>query len=195
MGRLTIGKATAVLGLFSLDEPEWGVGDMSSELGLPKSTVCELLASLADDGLVRRTGWGRYRLGWRLFELSQTLLETTEFRTEARKVMQELVEEWGETSHLAVLEGVEAVYLEKIQPSPAVKIPISRMGARLLAHCTGVGKVLLAHENWTEAVTQFKRIGGCRNSPLAPLLTSRRSLMSWKRFGSVATHMTTRRTL
>lgn len=160
MGRLTIGKVTSILGLFSLDEPEWGVGEMASELKLPKPTVSELLTSLADDGLVRRTGWGRYRLGWRLVELSQTLLETTEFRTEARKVMLELMEQWGETSHLAVLEGIDAVYLEKIQPSPAVKIQLSRTGARLPAHCTGVGKVLLSQANWAEVVAQFKRIGG-----------------------------------
>lgn len=150
MGRLMIRKMAHVLDLFSLERPEWGVSEVARELEIPKSTACELLISLDDQRLLRRTGRGRYRLGWRLFELGQTLLDTTEFRTEARRKMQELVERWEETAHLAVLEGVEAVYLEKVQPSPAVKILVSRTGARLWAHCSGVGKVLLAHREWDE---------------------------------------------
>jgi DNA-binding IclR family transcriptional regulator len=159
MSRLVIRKAVHVLDLFSLERPEWGVSEVARELNIPKSTACELLGSLTDERLLRRTGRGRYRLGWRLFELSQTLLDTTKFRTEARKVMQELVERWGETAHLAVLEGVEAVYLEKVQPSPAVKILLSRTGARLPAHCSGVGKVLLANRDWDEVAAQLEEVG------------------------------------
>jgi DNA-binding IclR family transcriptional regulator len=144
----TIRKATQVLDLFSLGRPEWGVSEVARVLGLPKSTTSELMSTLADQRLLSRTVKGRYRLGWRLFELSQTLLDTTEFRIEARRVMEDLVRGWGETVHLAVLDGVQAVYVEKMQPSPAVQIKISRAGARLPAHCSGVGKVLLAHCEW-----------------------------------------------
>ena len=83
-----------------------------------------------------------------MFELSQTLLDTTEFRLQARRVMEELVECWEETVHLAVLDGVQAVYIEKVQPTPAVKIRITRAGARLPAHTSAVGKLLLAHSEW-----------------------------------------------
>jgi DNA-binding IclR family transcriptional regulator len=144
----TIDKAMQILDLFSLEQPEWGVGEVARALGLPKSTTSELMSSLADQRLLSRMAQGRYRLGWRLFELGQTLLDTTKFRVEARKVMKELVECWGETVHLAVLDGVQAVYVEKLQPTPAVRIWISRTGARLPAHCSGVGKVLLAHSKW-----------------------------------------------
>ncbi|MCA1730912.1 MAG: IclR family transcriptional regulator [Actinobacteria bacterium] len=144
----TIRKATKVLDLFSLERPEWGVNEVARALGFPKSTTSELMSSLAEQRLLSRTVKGRYRLGWRLFELSQTLLDTTEFRVEARRVMEELVRRWRETVHLAVLDGVQAVYIEKLQPNPAVKIKISRTGARLPAHCSGVGKVLLAHCEW-----------------------------------------------
>src|SRR3712207_7425327 len=51
-------------------------------LGLPKSTTSELMSSLADQRLLSRMAQGRYRLGWRLFELGQTLLDTTKFRSE-----------------------------------------------------------------------------------------------------------------
>ncbi len=103
-----------VLDLFSLEQPEWGVGEVARRLESPKSTTSELMASLAEERLLTRTAKGRYRLGWQLFELSQTLLDTTEFRTEARELMEELVRSWGETVHLAVLDGVQAVYLEKL---------------------------------------------------------------------------------
>jgi len=145
---LTIRKVMRVLDLFSLEYPEWGVSEVARALGLPKSSTSELMSSMTDQRLLSRRARGRYRLGWRLFELSQTLLDTTEFRSEARKAMEGLVRCWKETMHLAVLDGVQAVYIEKLQPTPAVKIRITRAGARLPAHSTGVGKVLLAHSEW-----------------------------------------------
>lgn len=155
----TVGKVTRVLDLFSLEEPEWGVGEVARTLGYPKSSVSELMTSLADQRLLCRVGKGRYRLGWRLFELSQTLLQTTGFRGEARRVMEELVESWQETMHLAVLDGVQAVYIEKLQPTPAIKILLSWSGARLPAHCSGVGKVLLAHSPWDYVAANFRHMG------------------------------------
>jgi DNA-binding IclR family transcriptional regulator len=155
----TLRKAMHVLDLFSLECPEWGVSEVARVLGLPKSTTSELMSSLADQRLLSRTDKGRYRLGWRLFELSQTLLDTTEFRLEARKVMKELVERWEETVHLAVLDGVQAVYVEKLQPTPAVKIRITRAGARLPAHCSAVGKVLLAYSEWEHVAELLEHQG------------------------------------
>src|ERR687885_1400111 len=108
----TLKKAIQVLDLFSFERPEWGVSEVARALELPKSTTSELISSLADQRLLARVAKGRYRLGWRLFELSQTLLDTTEFRIEARRVMTELVECWKETTHMAVLDGVQAVYIE-----------------------------------------------------------------------------------
>lgn len=93
--RQTIKKATQVLDLFSLERPEWGVSEVARTLRAPKSTTSELMASLSDQRLLSRTARGRYRLGWRLFELSQTLLDTTEFRVEACRVMEELMRCWG----------------------------------------------------------------------------------------------------
>ncbi len=155
----TMKKAMRVLDLFSLERPEWGVSEAAKVLGFPKSTTSELMSDLADQRLLSQSKKGKYRLGWRLFELSQTLLDTTEFRLEARRVMEELVECWRETVHLAVLDGVQAVYVEKLQPTPAVKIWISRTGARLPAHCSGVGKVLLAHSEWEHVAALFEDQG------------------------------------
>lgn len=159
-------KAMQILDLFSLEKPEWGVSEAARSLGLPKSTASELMSELADLRLLKREATkGRYRLGWRLFELSQTLLGTTEFRIEARKVMEELVRRWGETVHLAVLDGTQAVYIEKLQPVPAVTIKITHSGARLAAHCSAVGKLLLAHAPWERVVELLEDQGMLAMTP------------------------------
>ncbi|WP_298818801.1 IclR family transcriptional regulator [uncultured Chloroflexus sp.] len=161
----TLQKAARALTLFTPAHPEWSVGDMAKALGLPKSSVSELLSSLAEQGLLRRVGAGRYRLGWRLLELGQTLLKTTEFRDEARAVMQEMVNTWGETMHLAVLESGEVVYLEKLRGQQGLQVELSGIGVRLPAHCSGVGKVLLAYQPW-EAVLRV--VGNEQLYPFTP---------------------------
>ncbi|MDP8971940.1 MAG: helix-turn-helix domain-containing protein [Actinomycetota bacterium] len=155
----TMKKAMRLLDLFSLQRPEWGVSEAAKALGFPKSTTSELMSDLADQRLLSRSTKGKYRLGWRLFELSQTLLDTTEFRIEARRVMEDLVECWRETVHLAVLDGVQAVCIEKLEPTPAAKIPITRAGARLPAQCSGVGKILLAHSEWEHVADRLEDQG------------------------------------
>jgi DNA-binding IclR family transcriptional regulator len=141
-------KVARLLDLFTPERPEWRVGEVAAALEVPKTTASELMTTLAEQRLLRRTEGGRYRLGWRLFELSQNLLDTTEFRTEAKGTIEELVRRYGETVHLAVLDNMQAVYIEKQQPTPAVKILASRAGGRLHAHCCGVGKVLLSACEW-----------------------------------------------
>jgi IclR family KDG regulon transcriptional repressor len=148
--RYMMEKAGNVLNLFSFKQHEWGVSEVAKTLALPKSTTSEIMASLASQGLLSRTNEGRYRLGWRLFHLSQVLLDNTDFCIEARLVMREIVERWGETTHLAVLDEAQVLYVEKLQGTPAVQILLSRVGARLPAHCCGVGKVLLADRSWHE---------------------------------------------
>jgi len=125
-------------------------------MNISKSSASDIMASLADQGLLKHINGGRYRLGWRLFEMSQILLDNTEFCIETRKAMQELFERWGETTHLAVLEGANIVYVDKLQASPAVQILLSRVGARLPAHCSGVGKVLLASQEWLKVKKFFE---------------------------------------
>jgi IclR family KDG regulon transcriptional repressor len=138
-------KAVKALSLFTTEKPEWSVSELAEEMGLPKSSVSELLIGLATEGLLRKLRAGHYRLGWRLVELGQNLLRTTDFRNEAREVMHDMVRSWGETMHLAVLEAGQVMYLESLQATQGIQIVISVVGGRLPAHCTSIGKVLLAH--------------------------------------------------
>lgn len=148
MKQQVVWKVARLLDLFTPECPEWRVGEVAEALDVPKTTASELMTTLAEQRLLRRTEGGRYRLGWRLFELSHNLMDTTEFRTEAQAIIEDLVETHRETVHLAVLDNMQAIYIEKRQPTPAMKITASRVGTRLHAHCSSVGKVLLSACEW-----------------------------------------------
>jgi IclR family transcriptional regulator, KDG regulon repressor len=152
-------KAVKVLALFTVEKPEWSVSEVALEIGLPKSSVSELLSDLATEGLLHRLKAGHYHLGWRLVELGQTLLRATDFRTEAREVMQEMVRRWGESMHLAVLESGQVMYLESLQATQGIQIVVSVVGGRLPAHCTSIGKVLLAHLPRFEVAQMMEKNG------------------------------------
>lgn len=157
----TVGKVAEILDLFSIEKPEWGVRELGRQLGIPKSTVHGLAQSLAEQGFLQRTDDGRYQLGWRLFELSQTLLDTTHIRIEARYLLERLAQRWGETAHLATLDGVQAVYMEKLPRVANVERFPSPKGARRPAHCSGVGKVLLANREW-DRLAPLLEVAGLR---------------------------------
>src|ERR1044071_516803 len=110
--RYMLEKVSHVLDLFSYKHPEWGVSEVSRALAIPKSTTSEIMASLAAQGLLARTDAGRYRLGWRLFHLSQVMLDNTDLCIESRQVMRELAERWGVTSHLAVFDKGQILRVE-----------------------------------------------------------------------------------
>jgi DNA-binding IclR family transcriptional regulator len=142
---LTIDCAGRVLTLFTKDAPERGVTEVALALGVSKSKAHALLASLASVGLLRRTQRGRYRVGWRVLSLNRVLSETTDFHKYARPVIRRLGESCGEMVHLGVLDHGQVVYVDRTKGQHAVQIDASALGNRLWAHCSGVGKVLLAH--------------------------------------------------
>ncbi|HTP07482.1 MAG TPA: IclR family transcriptional regulator [Anaerolineae bacterium] len=142
----TIEKASEVLALFDREHPEWGVREVAEALRLAKSSAHDLLTSLEQVGLLGKNEDGRYRLGWRLVTLSETLLATTELRREARPIMEELADQYRETIHLAVLDDTKVVYVDKLEGKQAVRVELTSLGTRLYAHCSALGKVLLAYQ-------------------------------------------------
>ena len=163
--RQIVDRIGAILSLYSFERPEWGVSEVAARLSLAKSTVSELLSSLSAQGFVERTTRGRYRLGWRLFELNHVLLESTPLVRESRRAMQELVERHGESSHMMVLERHQAVIVEKVQATLATQILMSRVGLRLPAHCSACGKLLLAQRPWAEVEQVFDDVELVRFTP------------------------------
>ena len=141
----SIERAVAILNAFSAEQPELGVTEIAAQLGLHKSTVHRFLVNLEAGGLVERNPRSsRYRLGLRIFELGGLVLQQMNLWDEALPFLEGLVHESGETGHLAVLDGGEAIYIEKVEARRALRIP-SAIGRGYPAHATSLGKVLLAH--------------------------------------------------
>lgn len=113
-------------------------------LGLPNSSAHQLLSTLVAGGFVEFDEPHRvYRLGARLWSVAQAYRRPDALLELARPLMQELVDELGETTQLATLEGRHNVYLVVIDSPHPMRLA-SAVGRRLPAHATGLGKTLLA---------------------------------------------------
>jgi DNA-binding IclR family transcriptional regulator len=141
----TVQKIGPVLDLFTVERPEWGVSAVAEAIGVPRSSAHALLSSLVETGLLQCRARGRYRIGWRIVELSETLRGTVDVRSLAYPVLEHLVARYGETAHLAVLERTKVLYLEQVLGSHLARVAGARVGAQLEPHCGAAGKVLLAH--------------------------------------------------
>ncbi len=139
----TIVNAFGVLEAFA-DSEELGVTEISRALGLHKNNVFRILATLELRGYIEQRAGGRYRLGTRCLELARAFNRAGgDLLRRGRGVLEELGRETGETVHLGVLRDFEVVHLAGLEGRHLVRVA-SRVGERLPAHCTALGKVLLA---------------------------------------------------
>jgi DNA-binding IclR family transcriptional regulator len=145
-GVQSVRRAIAILKAFSLEQPERGVGELSRQMGLHKSTVSRLMATLEEGGLLARNPeTQRYRLGIELIGLAAQVVNHTDVREIARPLLRQLASNCQESVNLVVLDGGQVVNLDQfVAPARQVK-NIGRVGRRMWAHCTAAGKVLLAH--------------------------------------------------
>jgi IclR family acetate operon transcriptional repressor len=119
--------------------------EMTRATASPKPTVHRALASLCRIGFASNSNRGRYLLGDEFLRLAFAHHESRPDHVRIGPVLDEIARRYGETAHYAVLDGDEVVYRSKADPPyGAVKLT-STVGGRNPAHCTGVGKVLLAH--------------------------------------------------
>ncbi|SFO11346.1 transcriptional regulator, IclR family [Pseudonocardia ammonioxydans] len=140
----SVSKALQLLDSFRNGAPSQGVSELARRAALPKSTAFRLLSHLERGGYVERTGTN-YRLGWRLFELGNRVQHCRPrgLRELALPHLSELYARTGHVVNLAVLEGTEVVYLDKIHGRHAVRTPTT-VGSRMPAACVGLGKAMLA---------------------------------------------------
>ena len=134
----------AVLDMFSWDRPVVGVADVSRQLGVHRSTASRLAATLATAGYLEPAGeQGRYRLAAKLALLGELAAAGNELRQAALPPLRELVSNLGETGHLGILDGTEAVTVAVVDGWQTVRMH-SWVGKRSPAHCSSMGKALLA---------------------------------------------------
>jgi DNA-binding IclR family transcriptional regulator len=143
-GLSVTGKVAAILNSFAADREELSLTELCRRTGLPSSTAHRLAAELLAQGILERSAAGGYLIGVRLWEISARSPRSSGLRDIAMPFLQDLYGATEQHVQLAVLDGDDALIVEKISGRRAVPT-IGRAGGRLPLHASGVGKAILAH--------------------------------------------------
>jgi DNA-binding IclR family transcriptional regulator len=139
----SVDNALQLLLLFR-EQPTLRVADAGRTLGVAPSTAHRLIAMLQYHGFVEQDPRSKaYRAGAALAQIGLAVVRAMDVRTVARPYMEQLGSDLGETIHLATLERREVIFLDSVESRFIVRVG-SRVGMRLPAHMTALGKVLLA---------------------------------------------------
>ncbi|MDF2835457.1 MAG: transcriptional regulator [Paenibacillus sp.] len=147
-------RALLILDLFDERTPELKITEISARMGLHKSTVHSLVKTLQARGYMEQDAdTGKYRLGLRLLEKGQQLLQSMDIRQVAKTSLEQFTQSTGQTTHLVILDGDEGVYIDKVEGHLA-PIRYSRVGRRVMLHTSSVGKLLSAYQpqEWIEGL-------------------------------------------
>jgi DNA-binding IclR family transcriptional regulator len=138
-------RALAMLEAVAQESEGLSNAEISRKLNIPKSSASYILRTLETRGyLTRDPESGKYRVGLKILSLSRGALGGRDVRGVALPIMRRLTQQTGLTCHLAVLDGPEAVYIEKVEPEGFIRMD-TWVGRRMRVHATSVGKALVAH--------------------------------------------------
>jgi IclR family transcriptional regulator, KDG regulon repressor len=142
----SVGTAIQLLKAFSEEQVDIGISDLSRRLGVAKSTVHRLAATLAAEGLLEQDrDTEKYRLGIALFRLGALVRRRMDISSQGRPYLYELREKTNETVHLAILDGTEIMYIYNLESTQAIRMR-SDLGVRKPAYCTAEGQAILAFQ-------------------------------------------------
>jgi DNA-binding IclR family transcriptional regulator len=163
MGEETRGTARSlstrlldVLGSFQAGHTELTLSEISRRSRLPLSTTHRLVRDLVTWGALERSAAGTYHIGLHLWEIASLAPRSLGLREVALPFMEDLYEATHENVQLAVRDGLELVFVERLAGRDAVRV-LTRVGGRFALHATGVGLVLLAY---APADVQEQVLGG-----------------------------------
>ena len=135
---------TALIILKILGDNPLSVKMLSEKLNLHKSSVSRILSTLRNEKFVRLNDEKKYELGYEIFQLANKFSDNLELLNISRPYLEYLNKITGETVHIGILNETEIVYLDKIECSHPIRM-YSRIGKRVDAYCTGLGKSILAY--------------------------------------------------
>ena len=187
-GRSVSSRLLDLLFSFEPGETELSLADLARKTGLPHPTARRLVLELTKAGALDQHPNGRFAVGLRLWQLGTLAPLTESLRTMAQPFMEDLYTALHQHVQLAVLEGDEAVIIERLSAPRALGL-ISQVGARLPLHCSGVGKILLSHSG-PDLTTKILASGLRRHTPrtITDPGTLRRELAECRRTGSAQVH-------
>lgn len=140
----SVDRALDLLDALAAAGGELALKDLSRQVGLSKSTCHGLLITMERRDIVGQTPSGNYTLGLRLTELGNLAVNRLDLRREARAILRHLSAEFKETVHLVTSQGLDVVYIDKVESEHSIRT-VTQIGTRLPAACTGVGKAILAN--------------------------------------------------
>jgi IclR family pca regulon transcriptional regulator len=141
-------RGLAILTCFTPQRPVMGIADVADELGMSRSTTHRYMITLVELGYLEQGGSRKYRLGLRVTDLGMSALNSMSLREYARPDLEELRQETRFTVNLAILDGSEILYVDRVRGSRPGQSKIDfalHVGSRLPASCTALGKLLLAY--------------------------------------------------
>jgi PcaR/PcaU/PobR family beta-ketoadipate pathway transcriptional regulator len=140
-----LSRGLALLEAFSAERPSLTLSELSKAVGLSRSSTYRLVYTLEDMGfLLRDKGNKSYRLGTRILGLGFAYLASQELVELARPHLEALRDRTNCSAHLGVVEGTELIYVVRAPDRKALTSHI-RVGSRLAAHATSMGRAILSH--------------------------------------------------
>src|SRR3984885_11424303 len=139
-----LGRSACIMEAFNGGRQVLSLADLNKRTRLPKSTLHRLVDQLCQVGWLQREHGG-YRVGLRMFELGTLAVEGGRLHEAAFPHLQALASRTGLAAQLAILDGAEVVYLERIVVGP-IRLP-TRRGGRKPAYCTALGKAIAAYDD------------------------------------------------
>lgn len=140
----SIERAFEIIEALAVEPKGLSITQLSQKLSLHKTTVHRILQTLLSRGYVQKDPQTmHYKLGVKFVEISSLYLNNIELKTEAHPFLRELVAMLNVTVHLAILDGSDVVYIDKIEQVNSIRL-YSSIGKRVPAYCTALGKVMLS---------------------------------------------------
>ena len=143
-GTTVASRLLAVVGAFDDRHRNLSLSEIARRAQIPLPTAHRLVGELVGGGALQRRDDGRYVIGRLVWEAGLLAPVQGRLRQVAEPFLHDVYAATLATVHLAVRDGDEVLYLHRMQGRASVPI-VSTVGTRLPMHCTGVGKVLLAH--------------------------------------------------
>ena len=141
-------RGLAILGCFSAARPVLGIADIADSLGMSRSTTHRYVITLVALGYLEQGASRKYRLGLRVTDLGMSALDSAGLREHSHHELEELRQRTSHTAGLGVLDGEEVLYIDRARGFRRERTEAGldpRPGSRLPAHCTAIGKLLLAY--------------------------------------------------
>ncbi|MGQ9629451.1 MAG: IclR family transcriptional regulator [bacterium] len=156
----TLSRALDILELIEDKKRSLRAVEIQRSLNIPKSSLSRILRELIKRGYLRlNPETSKYELGYRLASLGGAFLENLDIRDSARSAMQDLLRNTRETVELAVLDGGDILYVDKLESTESIRL-IARVGSRYSTlHASAVGKVFLSYMSEEDLQSFLKNIG------------------------------------